>query len=375
MLRARIDLGLEEFTLDVRFAMQNEVLALLGPSGSGKTLTISAIAGLVRPHGGRISFDSETWFDLNRRIWLRPQDRRVGIVFQNYALFPHLSVRANVEFGLHRVGGKEREMRVQSLLAEMRLQGLEQRKPHELSGGQQQRVALARALAPRPRILLLDEPFSAVDATVRIRLLELVREINAVYRIPIVLVTHAIEEAYALADRMAVLEQGKLLQIGRTEEVFRQPVSHRVARIVGTRNILNGTARAPAGEGCTVVTEGGIALTIPQPYPAGTAVTLCIRPSRLDILTATGAIRGESRSTTELVPAVVERVHSTGDRYEVRLRPVPGGERLEVELSGDAFARRRPTPGGEVRVAIPREVIHSFKNEYPAQRLEDARGL
>ncbi len=372
MLRADFLLGLDEFTLDVRFSMQNEVLALLGPSGAGKTLTIAAIAGLVGPDSGSIVFDDETWFEAESRTKLRPQKRRVGIVFQNYALFPHLSVRANVEFGLHRLAAEEREVRVRSLLSDMRLEGLEQRLPYELSGGQQQRVALARALAPRPRILLLDEPFSAVDATVRTRLLRLVREIHERYRIPIVLITHAIEEAYALSDRMAVLEQGKLLQIGSTDDVFRRPISHRVARIVGTRNILNGTVQA-GGSGSTVRTEAGLTLAIPADYPAGTPVTLCIRPSRIDLVSASGEVRGEKRGAVELIPAVVQRVQSTGDRYELLAQPVSAGERLEVELAADAFARRRLEPGSPVRIAIPREVIHSFRNEYPAQRLDDAR--
>jgi len=394
VLRAEIELELDDFSLDVRFSMQNEVLALLGPSGAGKTLTIASIAGLQHPQRGRIEFDGDIWFDSATRRRVRPQNRGVGIVFQNYALFPHLSVRQNVAFGLKRVPEGERRQRVRRLLEEMRLEGLEERRPQELSGGQQQRVALARALAPRPRILLLDEPFAAVDATVRMRLLDLVREVHETHRIPIVLITHAIEEAYALADRMAVLEQGKLLQIGPTDEVFRRPVSHRVARIVGTRNILNGTvvdrvaeetrrtaetrkaaAREMRPSGSRVRTEGGLELEIAEPYPVGTPITLCMRPSRLDVVTATGAVRGERRTAIGLVAARVERVQSTGDRYELLLQPTPHGERLEVELSADAFARRRVEPGGEVRVAISHDAVHSFRNEYPAQRLEDARAL
>jgi len=388
VLRAEIELELDEFNLDVRFSMRNEVLALLGPSGAGKTLTIASIAGLQHPQRGRIEFDEDIWFDSQTRRRVRPQNRGVGIVFQNYALFPHLSVRGNVAFGLAGVSEAEQRRRVAALLEEMRLEGLEERRPQELSGGQQQRVALARALAPRPRILLLDEPFAAVDATVRMRLLDLVREVHETHRIPIVLITHAIEEAYALADRMAVLEQGKLLQIGPTDEVFRRPISHRVARIVGTRNILNGTvvdcrpeeaprpaAREGETAGARVRTEGGLEIEIAEPYPVGTPVTLCMRPSRLDVVTATGAVRSESRTALGLVAARVERVQSTGDRYELLLQPTPHGERLEVELSADAFARRRVELGADLRVAIPREAVHSFRNEYPAQRLEDARAL
>ncbi|MFP4643666.1 MAG: ABC transporter ATP-binding protein [Spirochaetales bacterium] len=354
MLAVDIGLTLPDFSLETAFTMEDEVLSLLGPSGAGKTLTIAAIAGLIRPDFGTIRLDSAVWFD--SRTWLSPQKRRVGLVFQDYALFPHMNVRENLEFGLFKVDAATRARRVRSLLRDMQLDGLDAKYPGELSGGQKQRVALARALAPQPRILLLDEPFSAVDATVRVQLMSLVREIHARHGIPIILITHAIEEAYALSDRMAVIERGRVLQIGAREDVFHRPASREVARIVGTRNVLEGTVVRDGG-GTRLCTSAGLALETYSNHPAGSRVVACIRPSRIRLcLPETPA---DSDELT--LRARVDRVLGVGDRFELVAEPLPEGDRLEVEASIEAFSRLQPKRGDIVELAVSKAGIHTFE--------------
>ncbi len=190
MLDLRILKQLDGFTLDVAFSADAPVVALLGPSGSGKTLTLRAVAGALRPDAGRITLNGDVLFDSERGIDLPPQHRGVGYVPQEYALFPHLDVAANVAFGLRRSSASDRREQVAAMLDAVGLDGLEQRRPRELSGGQRQRVALARALVLRPRILLLDEPFAALDATIRASVRAQLRELQRLLRFRALLVTH-----------------------------------------------------------------------------------------------------------------------------------------------------------------------------------------
>lgn len=205
-----------------------ELVALIGPSGAGKTTILRAIAGLNRAAAGRIACNGETWLDSAAGIRLPPHRRRVGLVFQSYALFPHLSALGNVIAALgHRPRGERRD-RARELLGLVHLDGLEARRPAELSGGQQQRVALARALAREPMALLLDEPFSAVDRRTRRRLRDELAELRASVRAPIILVTHDLDEAAMLADRLVVIDHGELLQQGPAATVLAAPASDRV---------------------------------------------------------------------------------------------------------------------------------------------------
>lgn len=213
-----------------------ELICLLGPSGCGKTTALRCIAGLEPVTGGRVLIGGEevTNVPVNRRD--------IGMVFQQYSLFPHLSVTKNVEFGLdmRRVPPAERRTRVGEMLEIVGLSHLAQRFPHELSGGQQQRVALARALVTRPRALLLDEPLSALDAKVRVRLREQIRAIQTELGMTTVFVTHDQEEALAISDRVAVMEGGRIAQLGTPEELYRRPVSAFVADFVGLSNRIDG---------------------------------------------------------------------------------------------------------------------------------------
>ena len=211
------------------------VTALIGPSGCGKTTVLRCLAGLDVPQSGRISFGDEVWFDGPRNIFERPQKRGIGYLFQEYALFPHLTVFDNIAFGLSQIEKGAARRRIADLVSLLQLTGLEARYPHELSGGQQQRVALARTVAPRPRLLLLDEPLSALDTPTRSELRQELRRVLAEWSIPTIVVTHDPTEVVALADEVIVLFEGRVRQHGRVEQVFAIPADADVARIVNCR--------------------------------------------------------------------------------------------------------------------------------------------
>jgi molybdate transport system ATP-binding protein len=210
------------------------VTVLIGASGSGKTTVLRCLAGLDLPQRGRVSFGETVWFDSARRVNLRPQQREIGYLFQEYALFPHLTVFDNIAYGRVRSPHGEVRRRVGDLLAMLRLGGLEGRYPHELSGGQQQRVALARTVAPRPRLLLLDEPLSALDSPTRSELRRELRAVLSEWGVPTIMVTHDPAEVAAFADEVVVMCDGRVRQHGPVDRVFNHPVDAEVARIIGT---------------------------------------------------------------------------------------------------------------------------------------------
>jgi len=240
-LDVSIRTSLPGFTLDVGWTAGDGVAVLFGPSGAGKTLTLQCLAGLMRPERGRIVVDGRVFFDSAAGVDLRPQERRVGYVFQGYALFPHLSVLDNVTFGLRDRPRAERTRRATEVIERLGLAGLERRLPRELSGGQRQRVALGRALAIDPALLLLDEPLSALDRPTRESLRDELRAVLTDWRTAAVVVTHDFTEAYRLADRIVVYRDGRVIQSAPKSELLWQPASESVARIMGMRNILHGT--------------------------------------------------------------------------------------------------------------------------------------
>jgi ABC-type Fe3+/spermidine/putrescine transport system ATPase subunit len=284
-----------------------EILALLGPSGSGKTTTLRLLAGFEQPDAGRIVVDGE---DVTG---LPPARRRFGMVFQHYALFPHLDVGGNVGFGIGGRGPGE-EGRVKAALAHVELAGFERRKVQELSGGQQQRVALARALAPEPRVLLLDEPLSNLDPSLRERTRRELRQVIKRVGITSVFVTHEQEEAFDLGDRIAVLHEGRLEQIGTAEELYEQPRTLFVATFVGRANVLRGVAaRAFGGK------EGEIAVVRPERFRfADAGVPGVVRERRYTGATAFFVVEGDA-----------------GDRFDVQAEPGAArvGERVYVQAT------------------------------------------
>lgn len=229
----------DTFSLDVSFEAGHELIVLFGRSGSGKTTTLRCIAGLETPEKGRIVVNDQTYFDSSSGINLQPQYRKPGYVFQNYALFPHMDVRKNITYGLKGWDKEKKEERMLEMVRLLHIEGLEDRYPSQLSGGQKQRVALARALAPNPQILLLDEPFSALDMVVRMRLRERIKVIQEELGIPVLFITHNPEEAFSLADRVVVLHDGRVHQNGTPREIFYSPVDRNVAELVGVSNIFD----------------------------------------------------------------------------------------------------------------------------------------
>lgn len=227
---------LNDFTLGVRFRAENEVLALLGASGSGKSMTLKCIAGVEQPDEGRIVLDGTVLFDSKRRINLSPQERKVGYLFQNYALFPNMTVEENIAAGIHKVR-RERRKIVAKILKSFYLEGLEKRYPPQLSGGQQQRVAIARILAAEPKILMLDEPFSALDSHLRWKMEQELQSVLRDFPWTTLYVSHNRDEVYRLCDRIAVLSDGKLDVIDEKWDLFRNPQTLSAALLTGCKNI------------------------------------------------------------------------------------------------------------------------------------------
>ncbi|HUS07250.1 MAG TPA: ATP-binding cassette domain-containing protein [Bryobacteraceae bacterium] len=226
------------FTLDVELDTTKSVTVLFGPSGAGKTLTLDAIAGFVRPDEGRILLDDQLLFDAAAQVHLRPQQRHCGYVFQNYALFPHMTLRSNLAFAAESWPRLERHRKVTEMLERFRLTEVAGRKPHELSGGQKQRCSIARALVAGPKLLLLDEPARGLDATLRAELYSILRQVRAEFGTPILLVTHSLEECFELADEMLIMQDGAVIQSGAPAKVCEQPASVEVAHLLGIYNIL-----------------------------------------------------------------------------------------------------------------------------------------
>lgn len=241
-LEVHVSKTLGGFALDVRFTAPDAPLSILGPSGAGKTLLLRSIAGLETPARGRIVLGGRTVFDSERKINVPARDRRVGMLFQHYALFPHRTVTQNIAFGLGRMPRAERESRVAGFLQRMHLGGLGTRYPRELSGGEQQRAALARALAIGPEALLLDEPLSALDTHLRSQMEAQLQETFAAFRKPALLVTHNIEEAYRLGGQLLVLSRGRIAAFGAKEDIFREPPTVEVARLTGCKNFSRAAA-------------------------------------------------------------------------------------------------------------------------------------
>lgn len=231
--------------LDAEFSCAaGEILVVAGPSGSGKTTLLRCIAGLYHPAAGRIQCGGKIWFDSEQRLSVPVQRRSTGMVFQHYALFPHLNAAGNIGISLDHLESNRRRQRITQLLKMVNMEGLEDRLPHQLSGGQQQRVALARALARDPEVLLLDEPFSAVDQQTRKKLLRELALLKQQLRMPVILVTHDLDEARKLADKLCIIHHGRSLQTDLPGTLMTRPDSATVARLVGLENIFTGIVKS-----------------------------------------------------------------------------------------------------------------------------------
>lgn len=284
MLEVDIKKQLDDFTLRVVFQVDREVLVLFGPSGAGKSMTFSCIAGLARPDRGLIRLDGRVLFedDGHRRQEVPLHKRRIGYVFQSYALFPHMTVAQNLGYGIR--ARRDAQERVQAMLSRLHLEGMADRYPHQLSGGQQQRVALGRALMIEPALLLLDEPFAALDGAVRESLQADIAELQDELDLSVVYITHNLMDAFALGDRLAVIQAGQLQQVGPIQEVFQHPNSRNVAEITGVRNLLEGKVDSASAEGLVIDWQGHTILAPPAPRARGESITFYVRPEDVKLL-------------------------------------------------------------------------------------------
>jgi putative spermidine/putrescine transport system ATP-binding protein len=318
-----------DVTLDVD---PGELIVLLGPSGCGKTTTLRLIAGFVAPTAGDIRLDGSSI------TALPPHRREMGIVFQSYALFPHLTVARNVAFGLEmrRIGAAATEERVTEMLRLVKLESLAARLPRELSGGQQQRVALARALAIHPRLLLLDEPLSNLDAALR---QDMAREIRILQRsggITTIMVTHDQTEAMAMADRLVVMHEGRVQQIGTPEAIHARPANPFVARFIGGSNILNGRLEA----GSRLVLPDGTTLSLAARYAGDGDATVAVRPDSVHLLAPDCNARAEGEVTLcTWLGSVVEHVVRLGPDTTILTRgPALGRDTVQRHAPGARVA-------------------------------------
>ncbi len=293
----------------------SSLTVLFGPSGSGKTTTLRCLAGLERPERGHIHLGHETWFDSDRRIFLPPQKRRIGYLFQDHALFPHLNVTHNIAYGLGALGRAERQQRVKEIKELLGLSGLGHRYPGQISGGERQRVALARALVCRPRLLLLDEPLSALDVPLREQLRRELRRSLARLGIPAVLVTHDRVEALSLADFVVVFDEGRIRQSGPVEEVFSKPADLTVARIVGVDTVERARIVA-ASDGLATVQIGSVQLVASAPAGLSGEVYVCIHAG--DVILDKGAPLSQNSARNRLAGRV-QALDREGEMVRVSL--------------------------------------------------------
>jgi molybdate transport system ATP-binding protein len=324
------------------------VLVLFGPSGVGKTTVVRCFAGLEAPTSGRICVGHETWVDTDANVLLSPQARRAGYLFQDYALFPHLTIAQNIGYALKR---DQRPARVAELVRLLRLEGLEDRYPSQVSGGQQQRVALARVLAFRPRLLLLDEPLSALDAPTREQLRMELRTVLHAQGIPAIWITHDWVEALALADVVAVMGAGRVLQVGSPEEVFSRPADAEVAAIVGVESVLAGVA-AERREELVAVEVGGVRIWALDSPAHADAFYVCIRAE--DVTLEPGERPGVSSARNHLVGRVAE-IRPFGPVSRVS---IDCGITLSAVITRQASQDLGLKPGATVTAIVKASAVH-----------------
>ena len=376
-LTVEIRRDLPGFTLDIAFSVPHGLTVLFGPSGSGKSLTLQSIAGLFSLASGKIVLDDMVWHDSAAGVQLPPQRRHVGYVPQNYALFPHLSVEQNIAFGL-KTRGRLARQRVGELIDLMQLDGLEHQRPAQLSGGQQQRVALARALAADSRLLLLDEPFSSLDAAVRETLREEMRAFHERVHVPIVLVTHDAIEARTLADTVVVIQQGRVLQVGTSDAVFRSPRTRAVAALVGMHTCWTGkvidivTAQhdsTNASQAVALEVEGlSLYANIPATMPVhpGQTLEFGMRTDELRIFEngAAGRILEKTSESTMMVacaPGIVIRNQDRGMFHSITIR-LETGQVLDMPMIARELHDLHIGVGSPVTLGIPAEAVHVFSS-------------
>jgi len=337
-------------------------IGIFGKGGSGKTTVLRCIAGLFKASEGLIKCQEQIWFDHNNNISMSPQQRHVGMVFQNYALFPHLSVQQNIEIGMKGNNG----FSINDLLTMVNLQGLEDRKPKTLSGGQQQRVALARALAREPEVLLLDEPFSAVDQVtrrkLRLELLELIRKL----KIPIILVTHDLDEAAMLGDKLCVIHNGTSLQTGLPDEVIRSPETALVARLMDVRNIFEGELiKQDKTANTSLISWAGFQFEAPyqRSFSSASKINWCIPADKVLLHRRVNPSKGVNENP--ITGQLVELVTVSGISNVII---AIGKIKLHMDLPPHVVERNALEVGQDISMSLLKDAIHLMDHSHSSSR-------
>jgi molybdate transport system ATP-binding protein len=320
----------QEFALEVKADIDPGITIVFGPSGAGKTTLLDCVAGLSDPDAGTVAINNSTFFDGEERTSLPVQRRRIGYVFQDLALFPHLTAAANIAYGLRRLGSGDRRHRTQAILGSFHISHLADRRPSEISGGERQRVALARALVTDPCVLLLDEPLAALDAATKSKIIEDLRSWNREHRIPILYVTHSREEVFALGERVLILENGRITAQGTPHEVMTAPRTETVAQLVGFENVFDATVVAIHEDRGTMTCRiAGSEVELETPLvraETGSALRVGIRAG--DILLAT--VRPQGLSARNVLPG---RIVSVEQRDMIVGVHVDCGVEMDVYLT------------------------------------------
>jgi len=337
---------------------EGELLVLTGPSGGGKTTILRAIAGLYQPEHGIIECAGSRWLDTSKQYFLPPQKRSAGLVFQHYSLFPHLSAGDNVKIALGHLPAEKRQDRVHRLFDLVNLEGLENRYPYELSGGQQQRVALARALAREPAILLLDEPFSAVDQVTRRKLRQELVRLRMKLNIPIILVTHDLDEARMLADRMCILHNGTSLQTAAPEFVMSKPINAEVAFLVDILNVFSGEIiRHDTVNRITYLkwNEHELECALCEKFSPDTKVDWVIPPESIILHRRDRPSRGERENP---VSGIVDQSIPMGINTSIIMKLNGTTGVLNFSIPTHTARRNHLDEGEEINISLLAEAIH-----------------
>lgn len=343
------------FQLDVAFELQKGITILFGPSGAGKTTLLDCIAGLANPDKGRISVEARVLFDSEQGINVRPRERNIGYVFQDLALFPHLTVEANVAYGLGRLTPEHRKQRVAAALALLGISELRGRRPAKVSGGERQRVALARALVTRPSVLLLDEPLAALDMPVRMKIAEDLRRSIQELPIPVLYVTHSRDEVFMLGERMLMLERGKIIAEGTPHQVMSAPRSETVAQLAGFENVFDAEVTSIHEDRGTMtckIAEGKVELETPL-VRAEVGSKLRVGISAGDVLLATSAPVG--LSARNILPG---KLVSLDQRDMIVVARVDCGVEMSVHLTLAARDSLQLIPGRQVWLIVKTHSCH-----------------
>jgi molybdate transport system ATP-binding protein len=349
------------FTLDVEWEIGNEVAVLFGSSGAGKSMTLQLIAGLMEPDAGFIRSNGNTFFDKTSGINISPQQRSLGYVFQDRILFPHMTVRENIAYGLRGKSRKQRDARVGDMIRLFRLDGLENMPPSQISGGQKQRVALARALIERPKALLLDEPFTALDSSLRFEMRKLLRQVRNEFDIPVVLVTHDFEDAYVLGNHILIYIDGRVEQAGKRDDIFQKPQSRRVAQFLGLKNLFCAKVIKKDEHLHRFILEvDGLQFSMSVdskrgPVEAGMEVDLYVRPDEIMIIRE-GKLVKDSLKQNIFEGKILDVTDN--ERYHTVYFETTGGRIFfEISIPNYAFRNLELSTGKMVRIALREESL------------------